>query len=148
MTSTPTTHCRNGHNLRDAGVYRTRGEVRCKTCHLEGIAKSKARKMAARDHPEEIIPSEHARFLSKIAEQASGCWEWQACDNGLGYGFFSIAGVNQLAHRVSYRHFRGPIADGLELDHLCRNRRCVNPDHLEPVTHLVNMRRALPYRVV
>lgn len=74
-----------------------------------------------------------------------GCWEWQGHTNRPdGYGRIDV--VNRetyVVHRVVYVMLRGPIPDGLSLDHLCRNTRCVNPDHLEAVTHLVNVRRGL-----
>lgn len=59
-----------------------------------------------------------------------------------GYGTFWLDGRKVRAHRFSYERFVGPIPDGLELDHLCRNTRCVNPEHLEPVTRAENLRRA------
>lgn len=58
-----------------------------------------------------------------------------------GYGSFWYDGKKVRAHRFSYEHFIGEIAPGLVLDHLCRNTLCVNPDHLEPVTHAENLRR-------
>jgi hypothetical protein len=72
----------------------------------------------------------------------SGCWLWTGVErNGKGYGRFFFDGKNRLAHRWSYEHFKGPIPKGLELDHLCRVRGCVNPDHLEAVTHKENVLR-------
>lgn len=68
------------------------------------------------------------------------CWEWDNPD-GNGYGSLVIEGKRVMAHRLAYELHVGPIPDGLSLDHLCRNRRCVNPAHLEPVTHRENVAR-------
>ncbi len=77
----------------------------------------------------------------------NGCWQWIGSLNKDGYGKmgFRINGVyvTKRAHIVSYEHFRGPVPDGCELDHECRFRPCINPAHLEPVTHLENMRRGV-----
>lgn len=70
----------------------------------------------------------------------TGCWLWQASVNGDGYGSINYDGYT-AAHIMVYERFRGPVPDGLELDHQCRVRRCVNPDHLEPVTTRVNVLR-------
>lgn len=69
-----------------------------------------------------------------------GCWEWAGSVSATGYGKFYVDGP-RLAHRVAYELTRGPIPDGLQIDHLCRNRRCVNPAHLEAVTQRVNILR-------
>lgn len=69
------------------------------------------------------------------------CWVWVASGSPNGYGQISWQGKTTLSHRLAYRLLIGPIPQGLTLDHLCRNRRCVNPGHLEPVTGLENVRR-------
>ena len=73
----------------------------------------------------------------------TGCWIWKGGEKHSFYGYFKIKGKSKRAHRVSYEHWNGKIPEGLEIDHLCRVRRCVNPQHLEAVTHLENMRRAI-----
>ena len=85
------------------------------------------------------------RFYSKVDFGGAGdCWLWLgALDRG-GYGSFYIAkGRKAKAHRFAYEHMEGPIPAALDLDHLCRVRHCVNPDHLDPVTRGENIRRGL-----
>lgn len=84
------------------------------------------------------------RFWSHV-EKTDTCWLWMSAMVN-GYGRFK-AERQTSAHRFAYELIVGPIPDGLELDHLCRVRNCVNPDHLEPVTHAENMARANPYLV-
>lgn len=76
-----------------------------------------------------------------IPEPNSGCWLWLAGCYGNGYGCMSINGRQQPAHVASYEAHYGSVPSGLELDHRCRNKLCVNPDHLDPVTHAENVRR-------
>ncbi len=78
------------------------------------------------------------------------CWNWIGALNGDGYGLFCRKQLARddprscvMAHRASYESYVGPIEDELTLDHLCLNKRCANPEHLEPVTHSVNTRRAM-----
>ena len=80
------------------------------------------------------------RFLSKVKIVGS-CWEWQAYVQQNGYGQFGVNNKVEYSHRVSYTIFKGDIPLGLDLDHLCRNHKCVNPDHLESVTRKENSRR-------
>jgi HNH endonuclease len=72
-----------------------------------------------------------------------GCWEWVGSFDGKGYGKFFLAGKSYRAHRVTYEFYVGPIPDGLVIDHLCRNKRCVNPEHMEPVTQVENAKRGM-----
>lgn len=83
------------------------------------------------------------RFYAKTAVLPTGCIVWIGSINNFGYGQFGHNGRLVMAHRWSYEDNVGPIPDGLELDHLCRVPSCVNPDHLEPVTHAENITRAI-----
>lgn len=80
------------------------------------------------------------RFFEKV-NKTGGCWFWLELKNQSGYGLFTLNQKNILAHRFSYSLVNGPIPAGLTIDHLCRVRHCVNPSHLEAVTHLVNTLR-------
>lgn len=96
--------------------------------------------------PERKLPLS-ARFLAKVekhdvdCECCNGCWHWRASLLASGYGTVHAFGATRRAHRVAYELFVGPIPDGLHLDHLCRNKGCVNPDHREPVTSRENTLR-------
>lgn len=86
-----------------------------------------------------IKGDDFARFMSKIKkDDATGCWLWTRHILPIGYAQFYFGGKQDLAHRFSFIHFKGPIPDGKEIDHKCRVRHCVNPDHLHAVTHREN----------
>lgn len=80
------------------------------------------------------------RFRDKI-NISGGCWVWTAAITNNGYGRVKIKGKTVVAHKAVFQLLVGPVRDGLTLDHKCRNRACVNPDHLEPVTMRVNVLR-------
>jgi hypothetical protein len=85
----------------------------------------------------------HATRKRKLydVDVETGCWNWLHHCTPDGYGRLERDGRRQMAHRYIFELNRGPIPEGMQLDHLCRNRRCVNPVHLEPVSGLVNARR-------
>lgn len=89
-----------------------------------------------------LTPRQDEKFWKRV--DASGdCWEWIGVIDRGGYGTFSLGATtgSRLAHRVVWGVLAGYLSTDLEVDHLCFNRRCVNPDHLEPVTHEENQRR-------
>lgn len=80
------------------------------------------------------------RFWAKV-EKTDGCWWWRGALTGHGYGSFRVGKKMPGAHRVAWELLRGPIPKGQQIDHLCRNRACVNPDHMEVVSPAINYLR-------
>lgn len=81
------------------------------------------------------------RFWEKAEVDEAGCWVWVAAKTAAGYGTFTVENKTYRSHRVAYQVLAGVIPDGLVTDHLCRVRACVNPAHLDVVTHQVNLLR-------
>lgn len=92
------------------------------------------------------LVSDEERF-SRSIENVGDCWVWRLGRDRDGYGHFKVGSMTDgtrrmvRAHRWAYEHFVGKVPAGLQIDHLCRNRACVNPAHMEPVTQLENARR-------
>lgn len=80
------------------------------------------------------------RFFEKV-KITSHCWIWNASKNEDGYGLFRFNGKVRRAHQFSYKLYKGKLKDGCEIDHICKNRSCVNPYHMEGVTHKENTLR-------
>ena len=159
----PEKTCSKGHPLEgdNLAIHRDGDKTRhrCVTCARERSGRHRAKVKAANalKLKKTRVQQFHERYL---VNPATGCWEWQRGKTAQGYGAFSPpppdCGTSILAHRISWWIHRGPIPDGLTIDHLCHNadptcvdnascrhRSCVNPDHLEPVTDLENFRRAM-----
>jgi len=84
------------------------------------------------------------RFSNKIqVDNNTNCWNWIAAKHSAGYGLFILNNKRIYSHRYSYELFKGKIYEGLDIDHICRNRLCCNPDHLEAVTRQVNLLRGM-----
>lgn len=89
------------------------------------------------------------RLWQRVDKTApNGCWLWLGALNGAGYGAVGRDNKVLRVHRVTYELLVGPIPEGLQLDHLCRNRACCNPEHLEPVTNEENWRRGQHHTAV
>lgn len=127
-----------------------------KTCSIDGCERDAVartwcdahyKRWQSYGHPTYLPPRSRSalwRFLDKVEVNESGCWEWQAYRDRNGYGNFTPRHAQTTkAYRWAYEHWKGPIPDGLVIDHLCRNPGCVNPAHLEAVTNRENILRGI-----
>lgn len=125
-----------------------------RTCSIEGCERplcardwcgthySRWRRTGTTD--DNIYPDPLQRFWAKVDVRGEDdCWLWTAALATGGYGLYGVDQRMKLCHRFAYELLVGPIPDGLQIDHLCRNRRCVNPSHLEPVTCRENVLRGM-----
>lgn len=103
-------------------------------CNAHYIRQRRGRPMNA---PVRRVAADPNRFWDKV-EKCDGCWNWTAFIGPDGYGRFMINQVPHLAHRVSFQRSFGEIPAGMEIDHICHNRICVNPTHLRIATHAQN----------
>lgn len=95
------------------------------------------------DDVKALTDAQKERFWSRVAVAGPNeCWLWTGATRGGGYGVLQANCVTFTAHRLAYELLRGPIPDGLTLDHLCRNKACVNPAHLDPVALRENILRS------
>jgi hypothetical protein len=115
----------------------------CRQGRLPGAVKLKGRWVVPGHLPRPTVvwESDYARFVAKVELLKSGCWRWVAGLDRDGYGLFKWGGKTRKAYRWVYEYAVAPIPSGLTIDHLCRNRWCVNPKHLEAVTNATNVLR-------
>ena len=136
-------------------VYRQKTWTSADECHCgrKAFSRSLCRKhylaeqYADREPP--TIEEQAKKILPRIVEQDNGCWEWTGAKDHSGYGRYGYAAhgrvIGVMVHRWMWEYLVGPITEKT-LDHLCRNKSCCNPAHLEPVSMAENIRRAAPFR--
>lgn len=107
--------------------------------HAHGVCKAHYKALVRQGCvPPRKTPAE--RFWAKV-DTSSGCWLWTGKTDRGGYGRFKVLGRLVNAHRWAWESERGPIPEGMEIDHVCRTHGCVNPDHMEVVTPSINKAR-------
>jgi hypothetical protein len=126
------------------------GLCQCGCGERTEIAKATDRRHGyIKGQPRPFRKAHHSRAAPQpyVVDSETGCWIWQWTRAKGGYGKITRDGRTWIAHVWFWMQRHGPVPEGLELDHLCRNPPCVNPDHLEPVTPLENMRRCRATRL-
>lgn len=127
-------------------VYVYDPERRRKIYVGSGLTIEHAREIETQAEQSDGSPAKIGAASGYVVNEISGCWLWQDSLNPAGYGRLFDGERHLSAHRVVYEQNKGPIPEGLELDHLCCNPRCVNPEHLEPVETAENVRRSFAAR--
>lgn len=137
--------CRKGHPRTPENCQTTPGGARvCRVCNREAVARYR-RKSPRFGTPKGQKPQTLASQLAKWQRSPDECWPWGVGVDtrpGKDYARAVFSGRRQLAHRAVYEMLVGPIPSGMQIDHLCRNKPCVNPAHLEVVTARENLMRA------
>lgn len=113
------------------------------------VKRTNARLGHVKGHPHKFVSGHNQRMKAGLSllmkyvskSDANGCWNWIGLVNRKGYGSVQVRGVKHNAHRAVYLEFGLQIPAGYHLDHICRNKLCVNPAHMEPVTLKENVRR-------
>lgn len=113
-----------------------RHSIYCAGCGLKFIQVAKAN----------FYCSLRCKLKSYTEASEAGCWLWVGTFGNRGYGMLAVDRYPQLAHRLAYECWKGSIPDGLVIDHLCRTRACINPDHLEAITSGENTRRSIGHK--
>lgn len=110
--------------------------------------KTDIRKGLIKGKPNRFLPGHQTRKpgLPYTISEKTGCWVWQRSVASNDYGCLGVGRKTVLAHRYFYEKYKGPIPEGMQIDHLCMNKLCVNPDHLEAVTQEENQARYLKYK--
>ena len=140
----------SGNASREA--KRSPGEYACETCGTvrwfkdrpSGVfCKSCVGVIGREVNGRKNLDNVRERILAGVKVAEGDCWVWQRGRYTNGYGQIRVGGKTRQTHRVAYEIWKGPIPTGLVLDHLCVNRPCCNPEHLEAVTYAVNNQRAV-----
>lgn len=143
----PAARERSGADTTEVAVMQPQGTSQrvCPECEQDFVPKKVGQRYCSkicvsRSAALQSVPD---RLWSKVNKGAPhGCWEWTGT-TARGYGYMSVDGKPRPVHRIAYELVIGPIPVNRVLDHLCRNRRCCNPDHLEPVTEAENILRGV-----
>lgn len=119
--------------------YRRRHHGEARTPKLVASAIDLAYRQSGRRLKARTVPL--LRKLALRTKVTPTCWLWTGHVNNAGYGTFSVRGRSTLVHRLAYEEMVGPIPEGFDVDHLCHTRTCLNPKHLEPISHAENIKR-------